>query len=375
MKVILLVTGFLTFGFTSCKKKTGDPLNCALVCSFTYSADTLLHKIKFTNTSSSEAVVFNWNFGDNTSSTEKNPLHAYANPGTFTVKVAAAKSDGSCITEQTAQVIVPLNTISAPQAYTTRVLLEQFTGCWCGYCVDGALKLEELVDVHNGKVIATSIHQGDPMEEPGLFTTLNSTFQNISPFPTGMVNRVIYNSATCMSHNYWDDAINQQLIKVVQCGVACNTMSTNDSAKIEVHASFNQNLTGTYNLSIFLVEDYVMGDATYDQQNYYSSAYLPSPAGPPTHYYYNFPVVIPNFSHMQVVRKSLTSSVLGETIPASYIHPNGRYITVKNILIPSTYNKANLKVVALVCKTGISYDDHEVINVVQVKLNSGKGWD
>jgi hypothetical protein len=57
---------------------------------FDYSPKTnieLGETIVFTNCSTSGEYYF-WNFGDNTTSTEKNPTHEYTEKGTFTVTLA-----------------------------------------------------------------------------------------------------------------------------------------------------------------------------------------------------------------------------------------------------------------------------------------------
>jgi PKD repeat protein len=56
--------------------------------------------VTFTNTSQG-AVSYSWNFGDGNSSTEQNPVHTYANPGSYTVSLSASNSCGTTIFQQT----------------------------------------------------------------------------------------------------------------------------------------------------------------------------------------------------------------------------------------------------------------------------------
>jgi PKD repeat protein len=65
---------------------------------FTYSA--VQNTVTFTN-SSQDATSFSWNFGDNQSSTEQNPVHTYTASGTYTVSLAATNNCGTTIFEQT----------------------------------------------------------------------------------------------------------------------------------------------------------------------------------------------------------------------------------------------------------------------------------
>jgi bacillolysin len=57
------------------------------------SACTLPVSIQFTN-SSTNATTYTWDFGDGTTSTDKDPLHSYTKAGTFTVKLTSG--GGSC---------------------------------------------------------------------------------------------------------------------------------------------------------------------------------------------------------------------------------------------------------------------------------------
>lgn len=66
--------------------------------SFTYEAEDLT--VTFTNTSK-DATSYIWDFGDETTSTEANPVHTYAAEGNYTVKLTAKNGDESkTITEE-----------------------------------------------------------------------------------------------------------------------------------------------------------------------------------------------------------------------------------------------------------------------------------
>lgn len=51
--------------------------------------------VLFTDTSTGSPTAWNWNFGDGTSSTQKNPAHVYSTAGTYTVTLTASNSAGS----------------------------------------------------------------------------------------------------------------------------------------------------------------------------------------------------------------------------------------------------------------------------------------
>ena len=71
---------------TSCEKKPE--------AAFTYSADDETLTVTFTD-KSKNAEVYAWDFGDGQTSTEKNPVHQYAEPKTYTVKLTVSNKAGS----------------------------------------------------------------------------------------------------------------------------------------------------------------------------------------------------------------------------------------------------------------------------------------
>ena len=60
----------------------------------------------FTNTSNG-GTSFEWDFGDNTTSTEENPMHGYAEDGDYTVTLTVTNSCGSVTTTQSINITTP----------------------------------------------------------------------------------------------------------------------------------------------------------------------------------------------------------------------------------------------------------------------------
>lgn len=66
-----------------------------------FSYDKLNGRVKFTNLSSSKAVSYLWNFGDGTTSTEKDPMHVYNSAGYYDVKLTIIGQMDTDVAEQT----------------------------------------------------------------------------------------------------------------------------------------------------------------------------------------------------------------------------------------------------------------------------------
>ena len=63
--------------------------------------------VQFTNTTTGDATAFAWDFGDGQSSTERDPAHAFANPGDYTVTLTASGPGGDNTVQQPLTVVAP----------------------------------------------------------------------------------------------------------------------------------------------------------------------------------------------------------------------------------------------------------------------------
>lgn len=81
-----------------------------------FSVETYMNRAQLTNLSSENAKTFEWNFGDGATSIERNPMHSYAEAGTYTVRLTARGIVKTVTAEQ--QIIInPANTWSASGDY------------------------------------------------------------------------------------------------------------------------------------------------------------------------------------------------------------------------------------------------------------------
>jgi PKD repeat protein len=78
----------------------------------TFSATAANETVQFNN-ESTHAFTYNWDFGDNTSSTEENPIHIYQQNGTYLVTLTALYCDRSSTYQQTI-IISSLNVNETP---------------------------------------------------------------------------------------------------------------------------------------------------------------------------------------------------------------------------------------------------------------------
>ena len=251
-----------------------------------------------------------------------------------------------------------------PSAFTKKVLIEEFTGAWCGYCPDGAHIVESIINVNNGKVVGVSLHDGDAMEVAHT-NILETTYQNTG-YPSGMVDRFSVNGSTCLNRGYWESVANAQLSETAVCGLAIISEVNGQNATVEVHAGFNSTFNGDYRLSVYLIEDGVTGTGYgYDQRNYYNTE-AESP-------FYDLGDPIVGYEHNHTLRAVLSES-LGDAISPSSLVSGGEHIETYTVDL-SSYNKNNLSIVAFVTYIGTSITEHEILNVQKCGIDGFQDWD
>jgi PKD repeat protein len=170
--------------FTSCKK---DPVPTAI---FSTSIDGM--DVTFIN-SSTDANAYAWDFGDGGSSSEMNPMHAYAENGDYSVSLTASGDGGSNTMTQTVSIDVSAfiatwmvdssyQVATAYQSYTTGTPLPAaFSAAYAIYIFSGAVELTatsctfEMVD--DGTVLVNGAASTTTWTEANdVITLVTSTF-------------------------------------------------------------------------------------------------------------------------------------------------------------------------------------------------------
>ncbi|MEO5569394.1 MAG: Omp28-related outer membrane protein [Bacteroidia bacterium] len=254
-------------------------------------------------------------------------------------------------------------TTTVPTTFTQKVLLEEFTGVWCSTCPDADYKRDQVISANSGKVIAVAVHETDGMEIP-LIWTLDGTFH--TNIPSGMINRTPSTGNVILNQTQWISNATVALHKAAKCGLKIKSTISGTTASIEVHVGFKEAVTGTYNLTAYLVQNKVTGTGSgYNQSNAYNLS-----SGSP---FYNLGNPIINYQHNYVVKKVLTAN-MGDAIDAAKMVAGGDFTKTFSSSI-SGYNQSELYVVAFVNKIGTSTTTHEIMNVQQAKINTLKDWD
>lgn len=233
--------------------------------------------------------------------------------------------------------------------HTSKVLVEDYTGAWCGYCPRLAYKLDE-ISSRNSNVIPVAIHRGDALEFSGSGTLMR--LFKVEGFPTGKVNRT----------EEWNESESQPLDELKEkkgLGLAINSKLDGTKLTATVKVDFDIDFDGENKLVVFLIEN----DIIMSQANYYNND-VSSP-------WYQKGNPITNFEHDYVARASLTNPI-GNLIPNDKVGLGKTY----NLDLELDLNSVrvnNLDKIELVAF--VADKNNTVINVQKAKVGENKDFD
>ena len=238
--------------------------------------------------------------------------------------------------------------VEAPENYTTKILVEDFTGTWCGWCPRVAYKLEEAVKA-NANIIPVGIHQGDNMQY--LYVNQLIDKYSISGFPTGLLNRA----------SKWDEnqsGLDNLLANPVKLGLAISSVQNGNDLDVNVKIGFKENISTELKLIVYLTQDGFIED-----QNNYMNEDNSSP-------WYNTGNPIVGYEHNHVLKRALTD-IFGDDIP-QYVTLARNTYSVNLSINASSLDVSKLHVVAFVVK---SKDSANMYNVQTAKAGATVDFD
>lgn len=241
----------------------------------------------------------------------------------------------------------PVNDSITSGYFTKRVLIEDYTGTWCGNCTRVALAIENvLIKTERAEIVA--IHNGDdPYHFDGITPLKNLLFpgQTDLGLPTARLNRTV-------KWKFPETNNIQQAVDLTgyNCGLGLAVESTMNGQNIDlnVKVKFAENYQNL-RLVIYLLED----NLNYFQVNYTST-------------YYGGINPIPNYDHDNVVRSTVTD-ILGDAMGESFVAGSTfeRSFTVN---VPTNVeNSANIRFVAFVVG-----EDNKSINARSNSVNQSQ---
>jgi thiol-disulfide isomerase/thioredoxin len=236
------------------------------------------------------------------------------------------------------------------------VLIEEFTGEWCGWCPIGMMELEEMIAKFGDSIIVVAVHTGDQLESESA-SEMIAVWANFAP--SALINR-IYDTilgTQVFDTDNWEEVIARQIDSPSPCEVQL-VYGFNAATRMltaEVTAVFTEDFIGDGRLNLYIVEDSVVGDA---QHNYLSGD--PQFIGTP---FYALPDPIPGFIHEHVLREMLGESygidgIIPDTVTAGQI-----FSYTFTYTIPAAYNLDHLHLIGVI-------QQHKGLKKYRKNLNS-----
>ncbi|MBK7384602.1 MAG: Omp28-related outer membrane protein [Flavobacteriales bacterium] len=224
-----------------------------------------------------------------------------------------------------------------------RALLEEFTGHRCNTCPAAHAVAANLTTAYGEDLIVVAIHATNffaaPVDPPAANGSYSTDFRtpagdayattfNVSFLPTGLVNRVPFNSSTTIGSGNWSSAIAEIVDADAACDIWVDELVYNSGANTVsavVKVAVLQAITGAHNLTIYLTEDHVI-----DWQ-------LNSLVSPPD---------VPNYDHRHVLRTNLTGTWGSSLITASAAVGDTLTLSVPPVSMDPAWNGTECALVA-----------------------------
>ncbi|GEM_PF-1961310 len=193
------------------------------------------------------------------------------------------------------------------------VVLEEFTGAWCGFCPDGALKVEDIELIYP-EFVAIARHVGDAMAtslDDSLAAYYGPAYPQalIDRYSFGMFEEFPKDRSDQQHNNLWADYIGRRKNATdypssIELKLHKTYDPTTRQLTIRVRGEFKDHDYGDIRVHALLLQDSVTGSGQgYDQVNYYSHE---RSGTDPNHPLYNYPDPIVGYRHNHVARKHFT---------------------------------------------------------------------
>lgn len=302
-------------------------------------------------------------------------LPALAESGTYVVDMKVTKVNGvdnEDPNNANGYKIVALNTVPKH-----RVLLEEYTGLWCGWCPRGFVALEKLASLYPDDYVLVSYHNGDDME-----IMASSDFpSSVAGFPSAYIERkteVDPYYGTTQSTPL--GVANDMAAEAENFGVATIDMTPSfavngNAVSVATKVTFPFDVEdGAYALEYILVSD-GLNDASWGQSNNYAGTQDDDDLalftqGESTVYGLTFNDVAVLTSQIGGIAGSIPANVKADQ-PVSHTYTFSLAKAVNTNGANVIQDKNNLKVVALLIDTQTG----AVLNAVKAKVGESTGID
>jgi hypothetical protein len=237
-----------------------------------------------------------------------------------------------------------------------KVLIEEGTGTWCGWCPRGTVAMAHMYANYSDKFVGIAVHNGDPMT-----VAAYDNASGFSGYPSMHVDRTIKDES--VTQQLMIDYVTSRSAMANPVAIDVTTELSGSELTVNASATFYSNFpNANFRFAAILIEDDVTGTTSgYAQVNYYAGG-----GNGPMGGYESLPATVPA---SQMVYDHVGRALLGGyngqegSIPTTIT--DGQTVNhTFNYTIPSTYRPNRLSVAVLVI-------DANTGRVVNTNTNQG----
>ena len=242
---------------------------------------------------------------------------------------------------------ITINVVDVASTYFKhKVLIEDFTGTWCGWCTRIIYAIE-LIEAQTHNTVPVAVHNNDEYEFTGR-VPLEDFLQIEGAYPFAALNRT--SIWMPLQHNNINQPISM-IQPMSPVGIKINSNLGANSGTVDVSFSFKEDISGNLRYVVYILENGLIAN----QKNYYGNLY----GGGETLY---------GFVHNHVLR-GVHGNILGNNLGHSATEDTE--ITLSGLSVNYTSeNVNNLQVVAFLVN-----EQGTVLNVQIADGNTEKGYE
>lgn len=222
---------------------------------------------------------------------------------------------------------------------TKKLVFEEATGAWCGWCPRGAVGMKTMAQQYGSKAALISVHDNDGMAVSA-YDALITSLPGFTGFPTVVVDRTFLGDPGPQNivsmYNQYKNNFGFADVNMQEPSISGNNVSVNVDVKPAV------DINGA-KLALVVTENGVTGTgSSFEQHNYYAGGGSGAMGG-----YENLPSVITNEVY-EFVGRSITPSAGGAAsgLPATMTAGSNYSATLTATLDPS-WNQDSLKYIVM----------------------------
>lgn len=193
------------------------------------------------------------------------PVTAPASSGIYNVKVEVESVNGKN-DEVAANNTATIPLTIAGKTYDRKVVIEEITGTWCGWCIRGYVGMKEMAEKYPDNFIGIAVHGSDEMAGAINYNNIHDLLG--TSYPACIANRNIKYKSGASPYDMEQAilALKDKALAEIKAEMYVLDADTTE-LMIKTHTEFGMNTSAPFRIAYVVVEN---GVGPYAQSNYYS---------------------------------------------------------------------------------------------------------